>query len=564
MTKKTNLPHEFSHQGVLFKIRFARLASRLHSDSPYRAYINPLNPSTNKPFTKRQLLDKDSDQPVNHTVYGKDPWDIYNNLREPAADYLLTLMERQGLVSIGPVDNLEKTADLSTLALDFEEMFFNLHESDWCTNTIIKYRGQYKIMANALSGVRVADLDDTLYRLIQEKICRDALADSKKPDNQDWKYSDKPSSSAQTRMWLLYQLLCDLKQVEGIPIPIYPTRYNGKPSRQEQLTDRIDSARSMPESLLLSICAQTTFQVLCEVLADTGLRISELAGLLFDSVQSVETSQGVMYVIEVNGQLSASGRRTEITKTKASYRVVPLSSELGEKLKQYRQRMEQTYGDLSLRLIVAQIKSGELLDDAVTADNWRSNAEKKIANLLKGPYAFPILKSERAYTFDEKVQDSKLKARSTTHSFRRNYCTNLRCNSGFGSPEIYRQMGHADNSQPKQTATGLTPNERRLLCLHQYVRRTLFHRPNPLRYSVDGPFQATEVPACAVEITIPPGVDIELTIEDTEPGNVTHMEGEGLDIRHLRRDERRDIQYTYALLASDEKTVIRSKRKLLE
>lgn len=125
-------------------------------------------------------------------------------------------------------------------------------------------------------------------------------------------------------------------------------------------------------------------------------------------------------------------------------------------------------------------------------------------------------------------------------------------------------MGHADNSQPKQIATGLTPNERRLLCLHQYVRRTLFHRPNPLRYSVDGSFQATEVPACAVEITIPPGVDIELTIEDTEPGNVTHMEGEGLDIRHLRRDERRDIQYTYALLASDEKTVIRSKRKLLE
>ena len=103
-----------------------------------------------------------------------------------------------------------------------------------------------------------------------------------------------------------------------------------------------------------------------------------------------------------------------------------------------------------------------------------------------------------------------------------------------------------------------------LMCLRQYVRRTLFHGPNPLRYSVDGPFQTTEVPACEVVLTLPPGADVELTVEDTEPGNVTHIEGEELNIRHLRRDERRDVHYTYALLASNEKTAILSKRKLLE
>ena len=59
-----------------------------------------------------------------------------------------------------------------------------------------------------------------------------------------------------------------------------------------------------------------------------------------------------------------------------------------------------------------------------------------------------------------------------------------------------------------------------------------------------------EVPACEVVLTLPPGADVELTVEDTEPGNVTHIEGEELNIRHLRRDERRDVHYTYALLAN--------------
>ena len=341
MTKKSNPPLEFTRQGILFKIRFALLGSRRHSESPYRAYINPLDPSTNKPFTKRQLLGKSSDQPVNYTVYGKDPWDIYDNQRETAADYLLTLMAQQGLLSIGPTKDAQKEEDLGALARDFEDMFFSLHESEWRPSTVLKYRGQYKILADLLSGFQVGALDSSLYRLIQEKICQDALSNSTSVDKENWKYGDTPPSSASTRMNLLYCLIDDLKQVEGIPIPGSPTRYNSKPSRQKQLVDRIDSARSLPKTTLLTTCAQTSFPLLCEVLADTGLRISELSGLLFDSVRSVETSQGLMYFVEVNGQLDRFGRRTEITKTKASYRVIPLSSELGVQLQQYRQELEQ-------------------------------------------------------------------------------------------------------------------------------------------------------------------------------------------------------------------------------
>lgn len=563
MTKKSNPPPEFTRQGILFKIRFALLGSRRHSESPYRAYINPLDSSTNKPFTKRQLLGKNSDQPVNYTVYGKDPWDIYDNQRETAADYLLTLMTQQGLLSIGPAKDAQKEEDLGALARDFEDMFFSLHESEWRPSTVLKYRGQYKILADLLSGFQVGALDSSLYRLIQEKICQDALSNSTSVDKENWKYGDTPPSSASTRMNLLYCLIDDLKQVEGIPIPVSPTRYNSKPSRQKQLVDRIDSARSLPKTTLLTTCAQTSFPLLCEVLADTGLRISELSGLLFDSVRSVETSQGLMYFVEVTGQLDRFGRRTEITKTKASYRVIPLSSELGVQLQQHRQELEQIHGDVTLRLITAQIKSGELTDDDSTANNWRSNAEKEISKLLQRPSALNALKSKRVYVFDEKVQDTELKFKSTPHSFRRNYCTGLRCNSGLDSPEIYRYMGHLDESQPKQSATGLTPNEQRLMCLRQHVRRTLFHEPNPLYYSVDGPIQATEVPACKVVLMLPAGADIELTVDDMEPGNVIHVEGAGLEIHHLRRDERRDVRYTYALLTNDEDTTIVSKRKLV-
>ena len=101
------------------------------------------------------------------------------------------------------------------------------------------------------------------------------------------------------------------------------------------------------------------------------------------------------------------------------------------------------------------------------------------------------------------------------------------------------------------------------MCLRQHVRRTLFHEPNPLYYSVDGPIQTTEVPACKVVLMLPAGADIELTVDDMEPGNVIHVEGEGLEIHHLRRDERRDVRYTYALLTNDEDTTIVSKRKLV-
>ena len=52
-------------------------------------------------------------------------------------------------------------------------------------------------------------------------------------------------------------------------------------------------------------------------------------------------------------------------------------------------------------------------------------------------------------------------------------------------------------------------------------------------------------------------------MEDTEPGTVTHISGEGLIVHRLRRDERRNVTYDYGLLPAAETNTVVKKRKLL-
>ena len=129
---------------------------------------------------------------------------------------------------------------------------------------------------------------------------------------------------------------------------------------------------------------------------------------------------------------------------------------------------------------------------------------------------FQAICSARVYLFDQAAQDEKLLSMLTCHSLRRNFCTGLYCDAQLDTPEIYRQMGHEYKQQPYRVATGLTPEELRLMYLRKHVSASLYHPANPLRYSVDGAPHATEVPACEIQLTIPPGACIELTVEDTE------------------------------------------------
>ena len=44
----------------------------------------------------------------------------------------------------------------------------------------------------------------------------------------------------------------------------------------------------------------------------------------------------------------------------------------------------------------------------------------------------------------------------------------------------------------------------------------------------------------------------------------SRMEGDGLHIEQIRKEEQREVKYTYGLLADKEKAAIVSKQKLLE
>lgn len=562
MKKQSLPPKEFLCQKVSFRIGYSWPAADAHKAAPCRARVNPLNRMTGRPLTKRELYGKDSDQPVNYTIHGKDPSDIYNNQREAAARYLFACMEERGLLDSTPAENPAKAADLAALARDFKDVFFSIHSREWKSRTVEEYRRQFNVLLEEMSGFCVGKFDNEAYRQLQEKICLNALKNARKMDT--WKYGDEPPSSARKRLSLLYELIQDLKQVEGAPIPAIAVRYNGKPSRQQLLLDRTDSVRSLPDALLRAVCTQTPLQGQTELMADTGLRISEAAGLLWGDIRTIETSQGKLYYLAVSGQLQPGGKRTEITKTGAAYRAIPLSPQLAEWLLERRQKLESACGDLSLRLMCGEAAADEYIDDAAKAVKWQNTVSEEVPLLLRSDPFIKALDAERPYLFDREAQEKELLSKLTCHALRRNYNTWLYCFSGLDTPEIYRLMGHADTKQPRQTATGQTPKELELMCLRQYVSDTLYHKANTLRYLADDPIRATEVPACEIVLTLAPGTSIELIVEDTEPGTVTRMEGDGLHIEQIRKEEQREVKYTYGLLADKEKAAIVSKQKLLE
>uniref|UniRef100_UPI00374EF3F7 hypothetical protein n=1 Tax=Candidatus Allofournierella merdipullorum TaxID=2838595 RepID=UPI00374EF3F7 len=294
-----------------------------------------------------------------------------------------------------------------------------------------------------------------------------------------------------------------------------------------------------------------------------GLRIGECTGLLFDSLRWLDTSQGRMYYLDISGQVDDEGKRTELPKTKDSYRAVPLSRELGEALVRYRQEMEAKYGDISLRLMCGQPDENGFDDSPAKAAAWETQVRARISTLLRKSSAFQAIAANRVYLFDKQAQDAELYSQLFAHSCRRHSCTELYCFSGLNSSEIHRRMGHAYKSLAPQKATGLTPTELRLMCLEKHVSHTFYHPANPLRYDAGGPIRGTEVPACCVELTLMPGESIELTVEDTEPGTVTRISGEELTIQKLRQDECRNVTYDYGLRASEEVSAIVKKRKLL-
>lgn len=91
---------------------------------------------------------------------------------------------------------------------------------------------------------------------------------------------------------------------------------------------------------------------------------------------------------------------------------------------------------------------------------------------------------------------------------------------GVSTQELYQQMGHAMKTIDRHSMNrGKTSSELYAMCLQKYVRSTVFSPARHLRYNAGSKYTHTEVPACAVELSLPPNGTYEITIQDTEPQN---------------------------------------------
>ena len=139
-----------------------------------------------------------------------------------------------------------------------------------------------------MKDIYLSELTAETYKALQIHICQQALLGSRDPGRaSSWKNGDAPASSARKRLYLLYSFLLFLKNEEGLSFPVRPTRYNCTTPRQEQLLERTDYVRSLPDEPLRRACATSQFLNLAGVLLDAGLRISEAAGLLFSSLRTI-------------------------------------------------------------------------------------------------------------------------------------------------------------------------------------------------------------------------------------------------------------------------------------
>lgn len=543
--------------GVSFRVRTAYPRGRKASKAPCRALISPINPETGDVITKRQLFGVESDCPVDKPVYGANPADIEEHHFPAIANELIQAMYQAGLLAAS--NRYEPTHDLGDAAESFKEMFFSIHQQQWAERTIDDYRRQYDILVTELRGTTAESLTPEIYRALQERICRNAAGTARKKS--DWVAGTEAPPSGAKRLNLLYLLIWDLKTTEGYNIPLVPTRYAGKPSRQDLLLSYIDSARSIPRNLLKQVCDETILSGQVGILADTGLRISEYGGLLFCSIARLEGSQGAMYYLRVTGQLGVSSNtRTEIPKTTSSYRVVPLSVELGEILMQRQQELERDYGNVSLMLMCGSVQAGEYCTDAKTVSGTMNNITEQIPELLRDPRILEALKKNRPYRFDEVCQDNYLLSMLTCHALRRNFCTWIYCESGMDTKQAYQQMGHADKR--RSGAIGATPGEIYHMCLQKHVSRTLYHDPHPLRYQAGEEFSETEVPACAIELTLPANSRWQLIVAETEPMAHTSCQGDNVSMDLKWQEEIRCRSDGYALLADPSVYTIREKKKL--
>lgn len=550
---------DFEHNGVYFKTNLSYPSSYKASDTPCRIRITPRDPKTGKAITKRQLRGSDSDKPAETAIFGRDIEDIRKNLFPPVADGIIAQMHLAGFFDSGQASTAP-AVDLGELARTYRDAFFafSQRERNWAPLTVKDYGYQFDKLIPHLDGINALTINDEIYTAVFKAIC-DAARKATKV-KQDDPYQEVPSA-AQKRYGLLKQLISYLIEENDIQIDCLPPDLDGKTSHLSSIMSQVDGVRSLPPDELLALCKNSPLADVISILTDTGLRIGEFTGLLFCSLGYLDGSQGRMYYLRVSGQLLPDGKRTEMPKTLPSYRIIPLCPEVGEAMYQRAMTLSAIHGDLSLQLLCGQSEGDAFLTDPATMRIYRDHLSNAITDLLRNEGMLQSLYAARQYVFNIKQQNEHVYRRLTGHSERRNFCTFLYCHSGFDAPEIPKLMGHADKTRKQpSTSYGATPSEMYRMCLRRYVSQSLLHSAQPLRYQADN-FKRSEVPSCALELTLPPHSSYDLIVDDMDPENELHFSGT-LTAQKVRQDDFTPGPYLYALLADPDMYMVRRKSKL--
>lgn len=550
---------DFEHNGVYFKTNLSYPSSYKASDTPCRIRITPRDPKTGKAITKRQLRGSDIDKPAETAIFGRDIEDIRKNLFPSIADDIIAQMHLAGFFDSGQAST-SPAVDLGELARTYRDAFFafSQRERNWAPLTVKDYGYQFDKLIPHLDGINALTINDEIYTAVFKSIC-DATRKATKGKKDD-PYQEVPSA-AQKRYGLLKQLISYLIEEDDIQIDCLPPDLDGKTSHLSSIMSQVDGVRSLPPDELLALCKNSPLADVISILTDTGLRIGEFTGLLFCSLGYLDGSQGRMYYLRVSGQLLPDGERTEMPKTLPSYRIIPLCPDVGEAMYQRAMTLSAIHGDLSLQLLCGQSEGDAFLTDPATMRIYRDHLSNAITDLLRNEGMLQSLYAARQYVFNIKQQNEHVYRRLTGHSERRNFCTFLYCHSGFDAPEIPKLMGHADKTRKQpSTSYGATPSEMYRMCLRRYVSQSLLHSAQPLCYQADN-FKRSEVPSCALELTLPPHSSYDLIVDDMDPENELHFSGT-LTAPKVRQDDFTPGPYPYALLADPDMYMVRRKSKL--
>lgn len=512
------------YKNIVFYLQYAYPNNRRKNPKPFRVLMTPIIKGGQR--VTKNMLGRDSKEYLAKPVYAKSYRQYHKEVFNEAAEEIWQMLLAAGLVE--DTGSQETEEDLSQWLAAIRDAIF-MQNSKWAASTKASYSGQYSILIQETKGVNISALGNENYTKLQEKICRNAADNS---PTAFWHPGEKPPPSAATRLFLLRLGIEYLQKQEGLTISCDAKRYLGRKRRTDELMDLLENARFFPTESLEAIaqCLPKTFDLMPVLFAtqlDTGLRISELTGLVWADVRWLDGSQGRMYYLFITGQLNAKGKRTSITKTVNAYRYVPLAGAIGTLLYNEYQRLAGIRKDIR-RCMIISTAQGQGEECSPSENNARKAAYAQYFDKILEQFKIPEkLQEIHPYVFNKASQNEHLRRNLTPHSLRRNFCSMLYANSGVDTLEIFHQMGHDTSpillKKRSSPSTGKTDTELYQMCLTHEMHSVYSHRDS-LFYDLDGGSFYTDIPAFRTVLTVQPGQHVQIDVQDTQTGNQVEIQ----------------------------------------